>query len=184
LGLSQVHGFVKQSGGHVKIYSEPGVGTTVKLYLPRAQSAEEAATAAVVAPAEPRAEGQEVVLVVEDEERVRKMTVDGLRELGYLVVHAADAAQALRMLADQPHVDLLFTDIVMPDMNGRKLADQARGLRPHLRVLYTTGYTRNAIVHNGMLDAGLAFLPKPFTLDQLARKVREVLDEETAGEPA
>ncbi|MGZ6014020.1 MAG: response regulator, partial [Caulobacteraceae bacterium] len=175
LGLSQVHGFVKQSGGHVKIYSEPGVGTTVKLYLPRIRRQAEAADAADAAAA-PRARGEEIVLVVEDEERVRHLSVDALRELGYVVVQAADASQALSVLEMQPRVDLLFTDIVMPDMNGRRLADEAISRRPGLKVLYTTGYTRNAVVHNGVLDANVAFLPKPFTFDQLALKVRQVLD--------
>ena len=175
LGLSQVHGFVKQSGGHVKIYSEPGVGTTVKLYLPRSRREEDAIDAADPATA-PRARGEEIILVVEDEERVRHLSVDTLRELGYVVVQASDASQALSLLELQPRVDLLFTDIVMPDMNGRRLADEALKRRPDLRVLYTTGYTRNAVVHNGVLDANVAFLPKPFTYDQLALKVRQVLD--------
>jgi signal transduction histidine kinase/ActR/RegA family two-component response regulator len=175
LGLSQVHGFVKQSGGHVKIYSEPGVGTTVKLYLPRSRRQEDAI--ADVGPATaPRANGEEIVLVVEDEARVRHLSVDALRELGYVVVQAADASQALSVLELQPRVDLLFTDIVMPEMNGRRLADEAIARRPGLKVLYTTGYTRNAVVHNGVLDANVAFLPKPFTYDQLALKVRQVLD--------
>jgi CheY-like chemotaxis protein len=183
LGLSQVHGFVKQSGGHVKIYSEPGLGTSVKLYLPRSLAAE-AKPKQAPPTGVPAAIGEEIVLVVEDEERVRHLTVDALRELGYVVVQAADANQALTVLEMQPTVDLLFTDIVMPDMNGRRLADIARETRPNLKVLYTTGYTRNAIVHNGVLDAGVAFLPKPFTMEQLARKVREVLDGAEVTAPA
>jgi len=179
-----VHGFVKQSGGHVKIYSEPGVGTTVKLYLPRSQSAVAAASAAAAPIETLRAVGEEIVLVVEDEDRVRHLSVDALRDLGYTVVQASDAAQALAVLEMQPRVDLLFTDIVMPDMNGRRLADEAVQRRPELKVLYTTGYTRNAIVHNGMLDADVAFLPKPFTFEQLALKVRQVLDGEGANRPA
>jgi CheY-like chemotaxis protein len=178
LGLSQVYGFIKQSGGHVKIYSEAGVGTTVKLYLPRYYGEEEEASL----PGE-RAAGlsrarDEIILVVEDEEDVRHLSVESLRELGYTVVEASDAAQALALLSLQPRVDLLFTDIVMPDMNGRRLAEAACEQRPGLRVLYTTGYTRNAIVHNGVLDHGVHFLPKPFTFDQLADKIREVLDAE------
>lgn len=177
LGLSQVFGFVKQSGGHVKIYSEPGVGTTVKLYLPRHFGEAEAVGVADAVGGElPRAKDDEIILVVEDEDRVRHMSVDALRELGYVVVQAADANQALTVLEIQPRIDLLFTDIVMPDMNGRILSDQAREKRPDLKVLYTTGYTRNAIVHNGMLDHDVAFLAKPFTIQQLAVKVREVLD--------
>ena len=188
LGLSQVHGFIRQSGGHVKIYSEPGVGTTVKLYLPRhygQDAVHDVGEAAALAA--PRGRPEEIVLVVEDEERVRHLTVDGLRELGYTVVQAADANQALAVLELQPRVDLLFTDIVMPDMNGRKLADLAREKRPDLKVLYTTGYTRNAIVHNGVLDPGVSLLQKPFTLERLARKVRQELDaapEATGTEPS
>ena len=185
LGLSQVHGFLKQSGGHVKIYSEAGVGTTVKLYLPRYSGVDEVADVETASPLEaPRALNGEVVLVVEDEERVRHLSVDALRELGYTVVQAADANQALAVLTIQPRVDLLFTDIVMPDMNGRRLADKARETWPELKVLYTTGYTRNAIVHNGMLDANVAFLPKPFTLEQLSVKVRQVIDGQGANRPA
>ncbi|MHA3841028.1 CHASE3 domain-containing protein [Sphingomonas aestuarii] len=186
LGLSQVFGFVKQSGGHVKIYSEIGVGTTVKLYLPRhfgeAANVEDGKAYAEL----PRAKPDEIVLVVEDEDRVRHMSVDALRELGYLVVQASDANQALTVLELQPRIDLLFTDVIMPDMNGRLLAEAARAKRPGLKVLYTTGYTKNAIVHNGMLDHDVAFLPKPFTIAELAVKVRAVIDAEVAtmGEPS
>ena len=185
LGLSQVHGFVKQSGGHVKIYSEPGVGTTVKIYLPRHFGGEDAVdTEAMNAPDTPRGSPEEIVLVVEDDDSVRHLSVDALRELGYTVVQAADAVQALAVLTLQPRVDLLFTDIVMPDMNGRRLAELALEARPGLKVLYTTGYTRNAIVHNGMLDPDVAFLAKPFTVDQLATKVRQVMEGRGANRPA
>ncbi|MBC9034920.1 CHASE3 domain-containing protein [Sphingomonas sp. JC676] len=176
LGLSQVYGFVKQSGGHVKIYSEPGVGTTVKLYVPRHFGVAEVPSAAADNAELPRANGYETVLVVEDDERVRLLSVDSLRELGYTVFHADGPRRALMMIAELPRVDLLFTDVIMPDMNGRKLAEAARLERPDLKVLYTTGYTKNAIVHNGMLDHDVAFLPKPFTIAQLAAKVRQVLD--------
>ncbi|HEV7658671.1 MAG TPA: response regulator [Allosphingosinicella sp.] len=176
LGLSQVFGYVRQSGGHVKIYSEPRQGTAIKLYLPRhlgaaAARAEERFPAAAM----PMGAPEHIVLVVEDEEQVRAMTVDALRELGYTVVEAANGERALERLAEMPRVDLLFTDIVMPGMNGRELADKVRAERPGTQILFTTGYTRNAVVHNGMLDAGVAFLAKPFTIDQLARKVAEVL---------
>ena len=177
LGLSQVYGFIKQSGGHVKIYSEVGSGTTVKAYLPRGYGAE-----AGQGPVEMRREQVatarpgEIVLVVEDESGVRTLSVDALRELGYTVIHADGGPEGLRMLDKHPKVDLLFTDVVMPEMNGRQLADRAVARRPELKVLYTTGYTRNAVVHNGVLDPGVALLPKPFTLDQLALKVRQVLD--------
>jgi signal transduction histidine kinase/CHASE3 domain sensor protein/ActR/RegA family two-component response regulator len=182
LGLSQVHGFVKQSRGHVKIYSEPGVGTTIKIYLPRHAGEEDVADSHTRPVGElPHARDGEIVLVVEDDERVRHLSVDALRELGYTVVQASDAAQAMTVLTLQPRVDLLFTDVVMPDLDGRRLADRARAERPNLKVLYTTGYTRNAIVHNGMLDADVAFLAKPFTIEQLALKVRQVLDAPSGG---
>jgi signal transduction histidine kinase len=177
LGLSQVYGFAKQSGGHVKIYSEVGQGTTVKLYLPRYVGEEQPVQA--VAPADRPIEGRatEVILVVEDEDRVRQMSVQLLKDLGYTVVHASDAKNALAMLETDVTFDLLFTDVVMPDMNGKQLADRVRELRPGVKVLYTTGYTRNAVIHNGMLDRDVLFLPKPFTIQQLATKVRQVLDQ-------
>ena len=177
LGLSQVHGFVKQSGGHVKIYSEPGHGTTVKVYLPRSMGPLEGERAAQ--PAAGLAAGGkpgELLLVVEDEEGVRRFSAEALRDLGYDVLEAEDGAHGLRLLDAHPGVKLLFTDVVMPDMNGRRLAEEARARRPGLRVLFTTGYTRNAIVHNGQLDAGVDLLPKPFTVQALAAKVRDVLD--------
>lgn len=183
LGLSQVYGFVKQSGGHVKIYSEPGQGTTVKIYLPRFVGNAASKSAATAAEPRPVGAASEVILVVEDDPGVRHMSVDVLRELGYTVVQAENAAQALQQLELQPSVSLLFTDIVMPDMNGRRLADEALARRPDLKVLYTTGYTRNAVIHNGTLDPGVAFLPKPFTLDALARKVRQVLDGNGVNRP-
>jgi CheY-like chemotaxis protein len=170
-----VFGFVKQSGGHVKIYSEPGEGTTVKVYLKRHFGDEQAMP---VQPGVVDAEKRptETVLVVEDDERVRAGTVDALRELGYSVIHAGSAADALRRLDEHPDVALLFTDIVMPVTNGRKLAEEALARRPGLKVLFTTGFTKNAVVHNGVLDPGVNFIAKPFTLDQLAAKLREVLD--------
>ncbi len=176
LGLSQVFGFLKQSGGHIKIYSEIGEGTTIRLYLPRWFGVERGSETGPESMDLPLGAADEFILVVEDEMRVRHMSVDALRELGYTVIQASNANQALEQLRQQPRIDLLFTDVVMPDMNGRRLAELARELRSDLKVLYTTGYTRNAVVHNGMLDPGVAFLPKPFTMDQLARKVREVLD--------
>lgn len=178
LGLAHVHGFLKQSGGHVAIYSELGVGTTVKLYLPRTQregDAEE--VAAPVSEELPAGDAATIVLVVEDEERVRTLCVASLRELGYTVVHASSGEEALQKLANKPAVTLMVTDIVMPGMSGRKLADEAKVRYPSLKVLYTTGYTQNAIVHNGVLDADARLLLKPYSLDDLARKVRAVLDE-------
>jgi signal transduction histidine kinase len=176
LGLSQVYGFVKQSKGHIKIYSELNAGTTVKIYLPRITGdARDIKTAA----AEPMLTGNrnETILVVEDDALMCKLACEALDELGYAVLHAASAAGALAILDREPNVKLLFTDVVMPDVNGKKLAEEALRRRPGLKVLFTTGYTANAVVHNGVLDAGVQFLSKPFSLDQLAAKVRAVLDE-------
>jgi PAS domain S-box-containing protein len=176
LGLSQVYGFVKQSKGHLKLYSEIGHGTAVKIYLPRYYGVEQVADVAAVArQPERRGTSSEVILVVEDEDRIREVTTEALRELGYTALPAASAKQALQILESRPEIGLLFTDIVMPDMNGRRLAEAALKLRPKLKVLYTTGYTRNAVVHNGVLDPGVNFIAKPFTVDQLGQKIREVL---------
>ena len=175
LGLSQVFGFVKQSGGHVKLYSEVDHGTTVKVYLPR-HNAQVSDTIAGPSAAMPLGSSHEIILVVEDEEKVRQVTVSGLRELGYTVIEAGSPREGLQQLSLHPNVALLLTDIVMPEMNGKKLADEALKVRPNLKVIYTTGYTRNAIVHNGILDTAVAFLPKPFILEQLAKKVRQTLD--------
>ncbi|HWA90696.1 MAG TPA: PAS domain-containing protein [Rhizomicrobium sp.] len=175
LGLSQVFGFVRQSGGHVKIYSEPGVGTSVKVYLPRYYG--DAVTAEPKrAVAAHTAHDGETVLVVEDEERVRSFSVEALRELGYAVLEAASGAEALRLIESGAPIALLFSDVVMPEMTGRQLADRACELRPGLKVLFTTGYTRNAAVHNGVLEPGIDALAKPFTIDQLAAKVRAAID--------
>ena len=176
LGLSQVYGFVKQSGGHVKIYSEAGQGTTVKVYLPRLLGQDEEAPAGDVEPSIPLGDALEVVLVVEDEPAVRQFSVDALGELGYRVLEADGAATALRLLEAHPEILLLFTDVIMPDVNGRRLADEALKRRQDLKVLFTTGYTRNAVVHNGVLDPGVELIGKPFTIEELAAKVREVLD--------
>ena len=175
LGLSQVFGFVKQSGGHVKIYSEPGQGTTVKLYLPRIA----AAASEVAKEPEPfvaRTYG-ETILVVEDEEDVRTFTAEALRELGYQVTLAPDAHAALVVLEKLGGVSLLFTDVGLPNgVNGRQLADEARQRWPDIKVLFTTGYARNAIVHHGRLDPGVELIVKPFTQSSLAAKIRQVLD--------
>jgi CheY-like chemotaxis protein len=176
LGLSQVYGFVKQTGGHVKIYSEEGQGTTVKVYLPRLTLSEQEDSEDGVLAEVPLGDIQEVILVVEDEPAVRQFSVDALTELGYRVLEADGAPAALRLLASHPEIDLLFTDVVMQDVNGRKLADEAKRHRPDLKVLFTTGYTRNAVVHNGVLDPGVELIGKPFTIEELAAKVREVLD--------
>ncbi|ESX60239.1 histidine kinase [Mesorhizobium sp. LSHC422A00] len=175
LGLSQVFGFVKQSGGHVKIYSEPGQGTTIRIYLPRFFGPEEAAISSERA-GNPAVPVTETILVVEDDPRVRASTTDAMRELGYTVIHAASGQEALEKLSDNPGVALMFTDIVMPVMNGRKLAEEALARMPKLKVIFTTGFTRNAVVHNGVLDHHVHFLAKPFTIEQLAAKLRDVLD--------
>jgi len=175
LGLSQVYGFVKQSNGHIKIYSEPGHGTTIKVYLPRYYGEDQAR--ALRREAGPLLAGasHEVILVVEDEERLRQLTVDTLTELGYTVLQAGNAGQALALVDAHPEIRLLFTDIVMPDVSGRKLADEAVRRRPGLRVVYTTGFTRNAVVHNGILDTGVNFIAKPFSMEDLAAKIRQAL---------
>jgi CheY-like chemotaxis protein/two-component sensor histidine kinase len=174
LGLSMVYGFVKQSGGHVTIYSEEGLGTTIKLYFPRFLgdgTAAEADEAQV-----PPGQGEETILVVEDSDDVRAYSVMVLRELGYNVLEAADAASAMTLLERASRVDLLFTDVVLPGMSGRVLADAATERWPKLKVLFTTGYSRNAIVHQGRLDAGVNLITKPFTFDQLGARVRDILD--------
>jgi PAS domain S-box-containing protein len=177
LGLSQVYGFVKQSGGHVKIYSELGQGTTVKIYLPRLMSAEEAGEADEEL-LEPEGSGEETILVVEDDDDVRTYSVEILRELGYRVIEAHDGASALRLLERQSRVDLLFTDVVLPGgMTGAQVAAQAREVRPDLKVLFTTGYARNAIIHHGRLDKGVRLVTKPFSSAELAGKIRDALDD-------
>jgi len=175
LGLSQVYGFVRQSGGHIRIYSEPGSGTTVKLYLPRESSNVVAETEDQ--PVRAVADGgNETILLVEDHEGLRGYSSGVLRELGYDVLEASDSDEALKILRDTSDVQLLFTDVVLPGLNGRQLADEAALLHPNIKVLYTTGYTRNAIVHNGRLDRGVSLITKPFTFEALARKVRQILD--------
>jgi CheY-like chemotaxis protein len=160
----------------VKLYSEMGVGTTVKIYLPRYRGADSAEIGASAGADMPLGDDKEIVLVVEDDTAVRAVSVSVLQELGYTVVEANGPKQALQCLDARADIGLLFTDIVMPEMNGRQLVEKAREKRPDLRVLYTTGYTRNAVVHNGAVDAGTPFISKPFTVDQLAAKIREALD--------
>jgi PAS domain S-box-containing protein len=185
LGLSQVYGFVKQSGGHVKLYSEVGQGTTVKIYLPRLMTGKEEGEAEEERESPlPRGEPAEVVLVVEDDADVRLYSAELIRELGYRVLEAPTGPAGLELLEREAGVvSLLFTDVGLPGgMNGRQLADAARALRPGLPVLFTTGYARNAIVHGGRLDPGLQLINKPFTRAALAAKLREVLD--AAAAPA
>jgi PAS domain S-box-containing protein len=177
LGLSQVYGFIKQSGGHVQIYSEPGAGTTVKLYLPRLATAAGQGESDERVAAVPIARRGETILVVEDDDDVRAHSVDILRELGYRVIAAPDGASALRILENEPEVRLLFTDIGLPgSLNGRHLAEEACRRYSMLRVLYTTAYVRNAILHQGKLEPGVDVVLKPFTYAALAAKIREVLD--------
>ena len=176
LGLSQVYGFVKQSGGHVKIYSEVGAGSTVKIYLPRLVTPDLVMQVQAAAVAVPKGSG-EVILVVEDEPDVRAFAIESLKEAGYRVLHAQDGAQALRVLDAHRDVVLLLTDVGLPNgMNGRQLADEVRRRRADLKVLFTSGYARNAIVHHGRLDPGVEFITKPFTYAALATKVRRMLD--------
>jgi PAS domain S-box-containing protein len=178
LGLSQVYGFVKQSGGHVKIYSEVGQGTTVKIYLPRLMADVADVEAEADGPV-PDGDGEETVLVLEDDDDVRTYSVEILRELGYRVVEAHDGPSALRLLERQARVDLLFTDVVLPGgMTGATVAEQARALKPNLKVLFTTGYARNAIIHHGRLDKGVRLITKPFSSAELAARIRDVLDDQ------
>jgi signal transduction histidine kinase len=176
LGLSQVYGFVRQSKGHVKLYSEPGEGTTVKVYLPRFHGDVIALQAKETIDRRYAGDPGKTILVVEDDEGVRRTTVASIQEIGYSVIEAASAADALRVLDKGVEVTLLFTDVVMPEINGRKLADEAKRRRPELKVLFTTGYTQNAIVHNGLLDPGVDLIGKPFSLEQLSAKIRAVLE--------
>ena len=181
LGLSMVYGFVKQSGGHIRIYSEEGEGTAVKVYLPRLVGYVAEANEENAEPVSQASNG-EAILVVEDDDDVRAYTVDILRELGYRVIEAHDGPAALwHIERTEVPIDLLFTDVVMAPMSGRELADAARAVRPHLKVLYTSGYTRNAIVHGGRLDPGVELIAKPFTFDALSAKVRDILDGGRSG---
>lgn len=175
LRLSQVYGFVKQSRGHVKIYSEVGQGTTVKIYLPRFVGTSDAENIGVL-DLVPEATANETILVVEDDADVRIYSVSALRELGYRVLETPDGPSALDMLSKH-QIDLMFTDVVLPKgMSGAELANQAKQVQPNMKVLFTTGYARNAIVHQGRLDRGVQLITKPFSFEALAAKVRDVLD--------
>ena len=176
LGLTVVYSVVKQLGGHIWVYSEEGRGTTFKIYLPRAAHEPLAPTLAV-SPAITPERGSETILLVEDEADVRTVAVEALRARGYTVLEAATPTEALQ-LAQENKIDLLVTDVVLPVMSGRELAEVIKRLQPQIRVLYVSGYTENTIVHYGVVDAGVHFLPKPYTPSQLAAKVRQVLDEE------
>jgi len=175
-----VHGFVKQSGGHVRIYSEPGQGTTVKVYLPRYIDTGKVASAPAVADDRENgaiARGSEGILVVEDNAEVRAYAREALTDAGYAVVEASSAEEALARLADGIRVDLVFTDVVLGlGLNGRQLADTLASRSIDLPILFTTGYSRNAIFHNGRLDPGVHLLEKPYTQTELTRRIRALLE--------
>ncbi|NMF84990.1 ATP-binding protein [Nodosilinea sp. P-1105] len=175
LGLSMVYGFIKQSEGHIKIYSELGEGTTVKMYLPRCLNPDQQALSLT---GHATVGGAEVILLVEDDDLVRRYGQEQLRMLGYRVITARDGAQALDIIHQRADIDLLFTDVIMPGgMSGRDLAEAAQLIRPSLKVLYTSGYAENAIVHQGRLDPGVQLLTKPYRRAELAQKIRAVLAE-------
>jgi CheY-like chemotaxis protein len=181
LGLSMVYGFVKQSGGHIHLYSEQGFGTTIRIYLPRAATAPDVAAGPAVALARG---GTESLLVVEDDPSVRSQVTADLAALGYAVHPAVSAAEAMNMVNAGLDYDLLFTDVILPGgLNGRQLADTLRERRPGLRVVFTSGYTENAILHHGRLDPGVLLLPKPYRRADLARMMRLALDGEGIPEP-
>ena len=179
LGLSQVYGFMKQSEGHVKIYSEAGEGTTIKLYLPR-RDGDEADISADESEGADRGRG-ETILVVEDDDGVRQYAAEILRDLNYQVIEAKDSATALRLLDADKKFDLLLTDVVLPGKNGRELANEVEKRRPEVKIIFMTGYSRNAIVHHGRLDAGTELIPKPLIERVMARKIRQVLDNRPSG---
>ena len=181
LGLSMIYGFARQSGGQVRITSEPGQGTTMRLYLPRHIGEADAADMPALAAAAPRAGQGETVLVVDDEPTVRMLAAETLQDLGYRVIEAADGAAGLQALRSDARIDLLVTDVGLPGgMNGRQVADAGRLLRPGLRVLFITGYADSAVVGNGHLEAGMHVLTKPFAMEALANRIKDLI----AGGPS
>jgi two-component system cell cycle sensor histidine kinase/response regulator CckA len=183
LGLSTCYGIIKQSGGHISVYSEPGRGTIFKIYLPEVEAQAQPPILRLDTPDLPR--GTETVLLVEDDPALREMAATLLRRLGYTVFPAANGVEALSVQHERStgHIDLLFTDVVMPHMSGTELADRVRALYPRTRILFTSAYTANAIVHQGVFHPGVELLQKPFTPSALAQKLREVLDQSPAPEP-
>jgi CheY-like chemotaxis protein len=176
LGLSMIYGFARQSGGHVRIYSEPGHGTAVTLYLPRSEGPDGADETMAHPPPAPQAEAGETILVVDDEATVRLLVREVLEELGYATLEAEDGARGLAVLASAARIDLLVTDVGLPDgMNGRQLADAARALRPDLKVLFITGFAENAVLRQGHLEPGMHVMTKPFAMDLLAAQVRMII---------
>ncbi|MGH6677640.1 MAG: ATP-binding protein, partial [Bradyrhizobium sp.] len=174
-GLSMVYGFVKQSAGHIKIYSEEGHGTTIKIYLPPGSATSLAPESGAAAEIHG---GSETILVVEDDALVRDYVLTQLRALGYRTLAAANATDALAIADAGDAFDLLFTDVIMPGaMNGRELADALQKVRPALKVLFTSGYTENAIIHHGRLDSGVLLLAKPYRKSEMARMIRRALDD-------
>jgi PAS domain S-box-containing protein len=176
LGLSQIYGFVRQSGGHIELYSETGHGTTVKMYFPRPEAGQEAEAVAVAAGPGPLPQGTETILVVDDNEDVRNYSANAARHLGYNVLVAGDTTSAIATLDSHPEISLLFTDVGLPGRNGRELADRAKTIRPDLKLVYTSGYARAAIGNLGLLERGVLFLPKPFRIESLAHILRSAMD--------
>ena len=176
LGLSMVYGFARQSEGHARIYSEQGQGTTVKLYLPRHGAAAADAPGTAAETVQPKARSGETVLVVEDETSVRELVVDVLNDLGYRALEAPDGPASLQVLRSPERIDLLITDVGLPGMNGRQVADAAREHRPGLKVLFITGYAENAAMANGFLAPGMEMVTKPFAIDALATRIRDMIN--------
>jgi CheY-like chemotaxis protein len=181
LGLSMTYGFAKQSGGQVRIYSEVGKGTTMRIFLPRHAGEEDAESLPAQLTEAPRAQAGETVLIVDDDEAVRMLVTEVLQELGYGAIEAADGTSGLNVLQSNARIDLLITDVGLPGgMNGRQIADAARVRRPGLKVLFITGYAENAVVRNGYLEAGMQIMIKPFTMEALAARIQDVIASERA----
>jgi CheY-like chemotaxis protein len=176
LGLSMTYGFAKQSGGQVRIYSEVGKGTTMRIFLPQHAGEEDAESLPAQATEAPRAQAGETVLIVDDDEAVRMLVTEVLQELGYGAIEAPDGTSGLNVLQSNARIDLLITDVGLPGgMNGRQIADAARVHRPGLKVLFITGYAENAVVRNGYLEAGMQIMIKPFTMEALATRIQDVI---------